>query len=260
MNALQHIRIAVTRPAAQAEELAQPLRAAGAEVLIAPLIRISPTPLDGALAAAARDAAAYDWLVFSSVNGVQLFLRALDAVGVTTDALQDVSVACVGPATAEAAAQGGLRTAVMPEKFVGDAIVGALSAHGVLAGKRILLARAGGARAVLADGLRARGALVDDVEVYRSVHDESGAARLRRALEAVELDVVTFTSSSAVQAFAERIGQPGAVRVAVIGPVTAQTARECGIEVAVEADPHTVQGLVKALDGYFSAEPGVSED
>lgn len=256
LKPLAGVRVAVTRPIAQAEDLAEPLRKAGADVLIAPLIRIAAAPIEGVLLQAAQAAPSYDWIVFSSANGVELFVAALRAAGKDPRELKDVRVACVGPATAEAAERHGLSVEVVPEKYVGDAIVGALSERTKLADARILLARAAGARAELANGLRERGARVDDVELYRSVPDASGAAALRHAIAANRIDVVSFTAASAVRSFAQHAEGPGAARIAVIGPITAQAVRDCGMQVAIEADPHTVEGLLAALARYYAARRG----
>jgi uroporphyrinogen-III synthase len=251
--ALAGVRVAVTRPAGQAEELAQPLRAAGAEVLLAPLIRLVAAPLAGALLEAVQQVADYDWVVFSSVNGVELFLAAVRQAGNLAD-LEGTRIACVGPVTAAAAAAAGLRVEAVPQEFVGDAIANELAQRADVKGARVLLARAAGARAVLPQQLRARGALVDDVEVYRSVADEQGAQRLRAELQSERVDVLTFTSSSAVRYFAEHVGSYGKAIVAVIGPITAEAARAARLPVGLEAAPHTIEALVSGMVAYFAED------
>ena len=244
-------RIAVTRAASQAYELAEPLRQLGAQVDVASLIRVQPAPFEGELRAALADLNSFDWLVFTSVNGVELFLEALRRQGGAEAALARLRIACVGPATAAAAARHGLHADALPDEFIGDALPAALAAQGSLQGKRVFLARAGGARSALPEGLRERGARVSDVEVYRSVADEAGATALRALIEADLIDVVTFTSSSTVRYFCSLVGSVGRALVASIGPATSDTARQLGLTVAIEADPHTVEGLVTAISRHF---------
>lgn len=255
MNILHDVRIAVTRPAAQAEELAQPLRELGAQVVITPLIRIVPTVDNEALREALHELESFDWIIFSSANGVDGFVQALRAAGRELSALRG-SIACVGPATAAAARSYGLETAVMPEAFVGEAIADALSARENLAGRRVLIARAGGARPELPTRLAAAGAVVADLELYRSAVDEEGARILREHIYNRAIDVVTFTAASAARHFAQQVRDPGSALIAVIGPVTAEAARENGLHVHIEANPHTAEGLVTAIAEHFAATRG----
>lgn len=247
------LRIAVTRPLHQAEELVAPLRAAGAHVLVAPLIRIEPAPLEGALSYALAHVDLYDWIVFSSTNGVELFVEALRRHGRDASVLQRAAIACVGPATAAAAARHGLKTHALPDEFIGDAIAAAMTRHASVAGKRVLLPRAAGSRQVLPERLQAMGAQVDDVELYRSLFDDAGAETLRREIAEDLIDVLTFTSGSAARYFAQHVHTRGRAAVAVIGPATAEVARAHGIEVAIQADPHTVEALVAAIVTHFTA-------
>lgn len=255
MNILRDVRIAVTRPAAQAEELAQPLRELGAQVVITPLIRIVATGDNEVLRKALHELESFDWIIFSSANGVDVFVNALRAAGRELSALRG-SIACVGPATAAAARSYGLQTSVMPESFVGEAIAEALSAREDLAGRRVLIARAGGARQELPARLAATGAIVADVELYRSAVDEEGARILREHIYKGAVDVVTFTAASAVRHFVQEVGDPGSTLIAVIGPVTAEAARELGLDVHIEASSHTAEGLVAAIAKHFAATRG----
>lgn len=250
-RSLEGIRIAVTRPQPQAEDLARVLRAAGAVVVVAPLIRIVAPRDAEPLRAAVRAIATFDWIVFSSVNGIERFVAALEQGGSTSAVMKGIPVACVGPVTAAMARRHGLDVAAMPDEFVGDAIADALTARGDLRGKRILLARAGGARSALPQRLHAEGAIVSDVEVYRSEGDPDGAALLERHIANDELDAITLTSASAVKYFVEAVETAGHTIVAVIGPVTAAAARSHGLDVAVEAEPHTTEALVAGLIDYF---------
>lgn len=249
---LAGIRVAVTRARSQADDLAQPLRRAGADVLIAPLIRITPMIDSENVRAAVRETGKYDWVVFSSANGVELFIEALRLEGVTVGSLGALRVACVGPATAAAAERNGIRTDVIPEEFVGDAIADALAQYGSMSGSRILLARAQGGRAVLPRLLAEQGAHVTDMELYRSDPDHEGAALLRERMSADLVDVVTFTSGSTARYFARLVGDPGRAVVAVIGPATAEVVASLGMRVLVEADPHTSEGLVDGIIRYVA--------
>jgi uroporphyrinogen III methyltransferase/synthase len=250
---LKGLRVAVTRAAAQADELAAPLRAAGADVVLTPLIRIVPAETTPAVRDAVAHVREYDWIVFTSVNGVDLFARALARAGAVI-APGDASIACVGPATAIAAGKHGWTPSVIPEEFVGHAVADALAARVDLAGKHILLARAGGARAELPERLSAAGATVTDIELYHSALDEAGAERLRTRIERDEVDLLTFTSGSTVRYFTEAVGGPGRAKIAVIGPMTADAARRSGLNVQIEAEPHTTAGLVTAIVQHFGGE------
>lgn len=249
---LDGVRVAVTRPLPQAEDLAGLLREAGADVVIAPLIRLE-APVDGEpLRAAIRDLAAFDWIVFSSANGVSRFMAALTREGVGAGALREVGVACVGPATAAVARAHGLQVAVIPDEYVGDAIASALAARTDLRGKRILLARAAAARAALPERLRDEGAIVCDVAVYRSTGDAAGVTLLQRHIAEGAVDAITLTSGSAVRYFVKSVGLPGKAVIAVIGPVSGAAARDHGLDVVIEAQPHTTEGLVAGLVKYFA--------
>ncbi len=246
-------RVLVTRPRAQAQDLATALEERGAEPILFPTIRIAPPVDPRPILEAARDVAFYDWVIFTSVNGVDRFWAALEEVGHDTRQLGGVQVACIGPATAAACELHGVRPEVVPARYVAEAVEEALAEAADLAGARILLPRAAGAREVLPVGLTARGAHVDEVEAYRSVPDTAGGAALRRRLQDGEIDAVTFTSSSTVRNFVEAVGADvGRAIVAAIGPVTGDTAREMGIPVTVEATEHTIPGLLNALVEHYT--------
>lgn len=251
MSSLSGLRIAVTRPAAQSRELTQLLEAAGAQVLACPLIKVEPRVVD----VPAIDE--YDWVVLTSVNGVDLLLRALAAHGTGTDVLRRrARIAAVGPATAAALHRHGLTPDAIPNEYVGEAVAAAMAARESLSGRRVLLARATGGGEALPTELRRRGAEVDDLELYRSVLDADGAARLKSAVSAREIDVITFTSGSAVTYFAQTIGASDGIVVAVIGPSTAEVARQHALPVEIEASVHTAEGLVTAITAYYAAKRG----
>jgi len=235
-------RIVVTRAREQASELRQRLEALGAEVLELAAIRVEP------IAFAFPHLHRYAWLVFTSANGVRAFFeRGLDALGVDARALAGLRLAAIGPGTAAALAARGLRPDVVPERFVAESLLDAFPAPGA-PGERVLLARAEQARDVLPEGLGERGHLVDVLAVYRTVRTDPDPSLLEQ-VRAGEVDALTFTSSSTVTNFIEAVGEftgPQPVVVS-IGPVTSATARDRGLRVDAEADPHTIDGLVEVV-------------
>ncbi|HST58550.1 MAG TPA: uroporphyrinogen-III C-methyltransferase [Longimicrobium sp.] len=247
-------RIVVTRARAQASDLSQALETLGAEVIQFPTIRIAP-PADGApLRAAAAEAGSFDWIVFTSANGVEHFWNALVEQGGDARALGGVRVCAIGPSTAAELARRGIVPDVVPDEFVGEAALQALDAADELRGRRILLPRAEIARAVLPDGLRARGAEVVEVVAYTTVQDGTDAGRVRGLIDRGDVDAVTFTASSTVRNFVDLVGaEVGGAKVASIGPVTSGTARELGLAVDLEAAEYTIPGLVRALQDFYAA-------
>lgn len=248
--ALLGLRVAVTRPRDQAAELVAGLRARGAEASSYPAIRLTPPEDPGGLRDAATGLSAFDWVVFTSANGVRYLARALEEGGVEPRAA--VAVACVGPATAAAARAAGFEVTLTADRFVAEGLVEALAAAGPLAGRRVLLPRSSAGRDALPEALRRLGAHVADVPAYRPELDREALAELRREIEVRGIDVVAFTSSSAVSAYAEVVGAAGPP-AACIGPVTAHTARERGLEVALVALEHTTAGLIAALEAWRAA-------
>lgn len=252
------ITVAVTRDARQASGLSDSLSRLGACVLPCPTIEIvdapDPTRLDDALS----HLDSYDWVVFTSANGVERTIDRLLASGRDVRSFGAARLAAIGPATADALRARGLRVDVVPGEYVAESLFAALQASGPLAGARVLLARAAIARDVLPDALRALGAIVDVVEVYRTVLPESAPARVRQILENPERLLVTFTSSSTVRNFASLTGGTAhsAVRAACIGPVTAATARDSGFSVVVEASTFTTAGLVDAIVDWANTRDG----
>ena len=245
-------RIVVTRPLSQAADLAAAFEALGAAVSVHPLIRIAAPASDGPLLAAAGAVEKFDWLVFTSVNGVAAFQNALRRVALTPEALASVAICAIGPATAAAVEAAGARAALVAREHVAEGVVEALRARADLRGARILLPQAEIARGVLADSLRDGGAEVTAVVAYRTLPDAAGGRAVRRLIDAGAVDMVTFTSSSAVESYAGAGGRatPG-VRIASIGPITTRTAQSLGIRVDLEADPYTAEGMVDAVARYF---------
>ena len=253
-------RVLVTRPSHQAESLAKLLADVGADVDCLPTIRLSDPQDRLPLLEAAERLKTYDWAVFTSVNGVERFLEALAPTGIEPTFVQGLHWAAIGPATARALHAAGIRTVLLPRSYRAEALADAIqeavgerpvngpAADQPMAGLKILLARAGGARAVLPRRLRALGAEVDEVVAYVTEANQEVAGALRGTAEGGGWDWITFTASSAVRAFGELGGEVGDSRVAVIGPITAGTARSMGIPVHAVAAEYTVPGLVRAIE------------
>lgn len=256
---LEGRRIVITRAREQAGDLARALESHGAAVVLAPVIRIEPVPQLGPLRAALAGLSAYRWVVFTSQNAVQIVFDRLLAWGLGPRTFAGTAVAAIGTATGDALAQRGVVPALVPDEFVGEALAEALAARageGGLAGSRVLIPTAQDARDALAEGLRAHGAVVEVVPVYRTVPAVIDLTLLAADLRAGRIDAVTFTSSSTVRSFVDLVGRgaatSGRFAVVVIGPVTGSTARELGLADVIEAEPHTVPGLVGALLRRFA--------
>jgi uroporphyrinogen III methyltransferase / synthase len=255
------VRVVVTRARAQAGELSVELEKLGAEVLEFPTIEVRPPDDLGPLDAAIQDLDSFDWLVFTSVNGVEAFVERLERHGLDLRAVpRDAKVAAIGPATAQRVREAGLRVDVVPREFRAEALIGELAGDS-LAGKKVLIPRALVAREILPEKLREAGAEVAVPPAYESVPSSEGGDELARRLEAGEVDCVTFTASSTVENFVGAFGEEDArrrllgTRVACIGPITADTARRRGIRVDVEAREYTIPGLVEAVVDLFAADP-----
>ncbi|HEX4128789.1 MAG TPA: uroporphyrinogen-III C-methyltransferase [Pirellulales bacterium] len=245
-RSLHGVRVLVTRPRGQAVELSSRLERLGAEVLAQPAIEILPpddwAPVDRALGQIAD----YDWLVFSSANGVRMLLDRLEHSGGDLRRLGSVRLAAIGPGTADALADYHLRADVQPEEFRAEALAAALA--GEARGRRFLLARASRGREVLAEQLRAAGGLVEQVVVYRSEDVRKPDPEVAAALAAGKIDFVTVTSSAIARSLAAMFG-PGLAksRLASISPITSATLRELGFEAAAEARQYTLEGVVEAI-------------
>jgi uroporphyrinogen III methyltransferase / synthase len=238
-------RVVVTRARAQASGLARTLRSLGAEVVELPAIRIEPRIDSQEVRETMGRLGDYSLVCLTSPNGVRLLFEAMQEAGSDARALAGATVAAIGPGTARALAERGIVADVVPERFVAEALVEALTDVEV-EDKRVLVARAAEARDVLPDALRERGAEVDIVALYETVREEPGEAEI----EAVEgADYVTFTSSSTVTNLLEALGDrfPRNAQVVSIGPVTSETARTAGLQIDVEAEQHDIDGLLAAL-------------
>ena len=246
-------RIVVTRAKGQADALSSRLLALGAEVIELPTIEIVPasdySPLDRAIA----ELAAYDWLIFTSANGVRFFLDRLDRSAADLRQLR-AKICAIGPATRAAVEALHLKVDLMGKEYVAEGLLAAFAEHS-LDGQRVLLPRAAVARDLVPEELRRRGARVDVVEAYRTVVPESAAAQVRELL-AAKPHCITFTSSSTVQNFVAVAGGAAlqGVDVVSIGPVTTKTARGLGIGITAEAKVFTVDGLVEAVLGLYAVK------
>lgn len=249
--------VMVTRARVQAGDFGEVLKDLGADVLYFPTIRIVPPTEEAPLRQAVARVAGFDWIVFTSVNGVDRFWSALRAQGLDTRALGGVLVCAIGPATAAALEMEGVSADLIPARYVAEAVVQALAEAGELRDARILLPRAAEARSVLPEELRARGALVEEVAAYRTVPDAENAEEVRRRLWRGEVDLITFTASSTVRNFVDAVGTEIAdAEVASIGPITSATARELGLPVHVEAEEYTIPGLLSAIRAHYAGNRG----
>jgi uroporphyrinogen-III synthase len=244
-------RVAVTRPAADADQLAMLLRLNGAVPVILPLVGVEAAADLAPLAAAISRLPTYDWVVFTSANAVRMvqaeLRRSRAAAG-----LRPRRTAAVGPATAKAVIDLlGWSVDVVPDDFIGAALPAAMVAVAPLRGSSVLWPRAAAAQDALPRELAAAGAMVDAPVAYRTVARVDAARELARLLNEAALDVVTFTSPSAVNCLASISTETGAAVVAVIGASTAAAARQKGLPVHVEPGQHTIPGLVDALSEYL---------
>ncbi len=247
-------RIVVTRTRTQAGVLSAQLEALGADVLELPTIRIEPPSDLRAFAELVQDAHAYDWIIFTSPNGVNAFFELFYKLYSDAREIGGAKIAAIGPATAQRIKDFRLHVDLQPEEYVAEAVVKEFAKQGGVENLRILLARAEKARDVLPKELTAMGAIVDEAFAYRTVaetRDDNGA---RRRFVEEGADLITFTSSSTVENFmALELPWPERMQVASIGPVTSKTARELGLEVAVEARKHDIPGLVEAISRHYRA-------
>jgi len=247
---LKNVRVLVGRARHQASALSSRLRAAGATVIEIPFIQIKPPRSYKGLDSALKNAARYDWLILTSVNGAEALWRRLRRLRLNSKQLTHLRIAAIGPATRKAIEQRGLKVDVVPKEYVAESVVKSL--RNKVAGKRVLLARAKVARDVIPSELRRLGAKVDVVEAYETVVPNSSRSRLRKLLADPRRPphVITFTSSSTARNFFQLAGKGAnlkGIRLASIGPVTSATLRELGLRADLEAEEFTIPGLVKKV-------------
>ena len=248
-------RIVVTRTRKQAGELTSQLRALGADVIELPTIRIEPPTDLREFAELVQDAHMYDWIVFTSSNGVDAFFEMFFKLYDDAREIGGAKIAAIGPATAQRVRDFHLHVDLQPEEFVAEAVVREFKKQGDVENLRILLARAEKARDVLPTELSKLGAIVDEAFAYRTVPETRDITGARRRFLEEGADLITFTSSSTVENFlALGLAWPKGMRVASIGPITSQTARDHGLTVDIEARRHDISGLVDAIRNFFAAE------
>ena len=247
-------RILVTRARSQASSLSELLAARGAVPVELPAIIIETIPDNEELETAIRGLSNYDWVVFTSVNGVDAFFRSAAKLNLDSRALSGLKVAAIGPATAAALAGKGITPDCQPSIYTSRGLVAELARQNI-AGQRFLLPRADIADKELVEGLTGSGAAVREITVYRTLPDREAIDSAREMLLSGRLDMITFTSSSTVVNLVSALGADAVrltgVRLACIGPKTADTAVKAGLKPDVIAAVQTIPGLVAAIEEYF---------
>ncbi len=246
--------IVITRPEAQAEEFAGLLHDQGARVIHFPTIKIVPPEDFRELDQAVGLLSQYQWIIFTSANGVGLFLKRLHELGRDLRDLKDIRICAIGPATAATIEKLGIRVDVVPEEFISEGVVKEFERLN-LKGSRILLPRAEKARDVIPEGLTKLGAKVDVVTAYRTVNSGRDKSELENFIRGGKVDVITFTSPSTVTNFMEIMGKgfvvPPTIKIACIGPVTSAAVKKAGLPVDIIQERYTIPGLVETLAEYF---------
>ncbi len=242
--------VVITRPERQADDLARLLAAEGANPIAFATIAIEPPESFHELDAALDGLESFDWLIFTSANGVHFFFERLHQKGRDVRDLKGIKIACIGPATARQIEERGIRVDLVPEQYIAEGLLN--SFEGLeMTGKKILIPRAQKARDLLPEGLRKMGADVVVATAYRTVNSGKKKDEFLSYIEAGEVDVLTFTSSSTVTNFVEIMGKdyrlPQRVKIACIGPVTAATAQKAGFKIDISQEEYTMEGLVGAL-------------
>jgi uroporphyrinogen III methyltransferase/synthase len=253
-------KILITRARDQSSEFATQLKRLGAEVIEFPTIEILPPSSWKGLDRAIRQLKSYDWIIFTSANGVKFLFQRLEERGLPLRFPASLKVCAIGPATAKQLKGKGVRVHYTPKEFIAEGILDGFGKMAVQ-GKRILLARVKQARDVLPKGLKKLSAEVDVVEAYRTVKPRGGTKRLIKLLTDEIIDLITFTSSSTVNHFAELLKKDDMKRllkgiaIACIGPITAQTAKRLGMKVQIQPKEYTIPGLTQAIVDYFAPHP-----
>src|SRR5437867_3035637 len=246
-------RIVVTRTRKQASALSNKLRTLGAHVVELPTIRIEPPGDLRGFAQLVQDAHVYDWIVFTSANGVEAFFDVFFKLYDDAREIGGARIAAIGPATAQRVKDFHLHVDLQPDEFVAEAVLRELKKQGSIENLRILLVRAEKARDVLPKELSAAGAILDEAFAYRTVPETRDASGARRQLAQDGADLITFTSSSTVENFlALGLPWPKGMRIASIGPITSKTVRDRGLKVDVEARRQDINGLVQAIRELFT--------
>ncbi len=250
-------KILITRTREQSGDFSTQLKKLGAEVIEFPTIEIVPPTCWKELDQAIDRLKGYDWIIFTSANGVNFFWQRFKERGKSLRFPPSLKVCAIGPATADQLNGKGVPVHYVPKEFIAESILEGFKKVR-LQGKRILLARAKKARDILPKGLRKMGAEVDVVEVYRTTRPKGGSKRMRKLLAEEKIDVITFTSSSTVNHFADLLKKEDleklvkGIAIACIGPVTARTAKEWGLKVRIQPKQYTIPALTRAIAEYFN--------
>ncbi len=244
--------IVVTRSRSQVSLLSERLSALGAEVFEFPTIQIEPVNDYSALDAALDKLSKYDWLIFTSINGVKYFLERLEHQGLDIRALCGLKLCAIGPATAQAIKDLHLKCDYVPAEYRAEAIISGLADIGIK-NKRLLIPRAAEARAILPEQLSKQGAKVEVVPTYKTVEPDTNKEELRKLFENKKVNLVTFTSSPTVHNFVKLLGKDNlpvlldGVSIASIGPITADTALKYGLSSQIMPDEYTIPALAEAI-------------
>ena len=246
--------IVVTRPKHQADDLARLLGKAGARAIFFPTIKIVPPHDWSGLDAALNKLDTYNWIIFTSANGVQYFFERLHELNKDIRELKGIKICCIGPATAWQIKKRGIKVDLVPEYYISEGILKSFAALD-LQGQKVFIPRAASARDVLPEGLRKMGASVDVVAAYETIISGKKKEELLELIRDNRVDVIIFTSSSTVINFSEIMGEdfilPQQIKIACIGPVTEAAAHKAGFNVAIRQKEYTMDGLVQSLIRYF---------
>jgi len=249
--------IVITRPEEQSEEFSSLLREEGAKVIPFPTIKIVPPDRFEDLDQAIKNIERYEWIVFTSANGVKFFFDRFRELGGDIRNLKEIKICTIGPATASAIEKLGIKVDLVPDEYISEGVVDAFKGK-VMQGKKVLLPRAEVARDVIPQGLSKLGAHVDVVTAYRTVNSGKNKAEFDEMMDRNNVDVITFTSPSTVANFVDIIGNdrvfPEHVKIACIGPVTLDAARKAGLKVDIMQGPYVISGLVDAIIKAFESE------
>ncbi|NWG03204.1 MAG: uroporphyrinogen-III synthase [Syntrophaceae bacterium] len=249
-------KILITRAREQSGEFKALLKKYGAEVVEFPTIEIAPPLRWKELDKAIDRFESYDWIIFTSANGVHFFWQRLKEKG-KPNLPSSLKVCAIGPATSRQLKKKKVSVAYMPKEYIAESILKGFEKR-PMKGKRVLLARAKTARDILPKGLKKMGAKVKVVEAYRTIRPKGGAKRLRELLAKENIDVITFTSSSTVDHFAQFLNKKNLKKllkervIACIGPVTSATAKKWGMKVQIQPKVYTIPALTRSIALYFS--------
>jgi uroporphyrinogen III methyltransferase/synthase len=253
-------KIIITRAREQASEFIEKLTLLGAECIEFPTIEVTPPETWDPVDLAVKTLAEYDWIIFTSVNGVRFFIKRLFALGKDVRDIKGCKIGAIGPKTAAVWHDLGIKPDLVPSEYRAEAIVAAFKKMEGPGRMRILIPRALKAREILPEELRKMGAEVDVVPVYQTIQPDHDTARIKQMLEQGTVDMVTFTSSSTVNNFLSMFTdfnlreKMKSVAVACIGPVTAKTAEEKGLSVNLVPQKYTIDSLTEALVAYLQPE------